>query len=109
MAQKVQVILVDDIDGGSATETVSFALDGTSYEIDLSTKNAARLRDVVAPYVASARKVGGRSTRRSSGRRAAAGENRTAEIRAWAKSKNMKVSERGRVSAEIVAKYDAAH
>ncbi len=108
MAQKVQVILVDDIDGGNATETVSFALDGTSYEIDLSTKNAAKLRDAVAPYLASARRVGGRSSRRSA-RRSSAGGNRTAEIRAWAKSKNMKISERGRISADIVAKYDAAH
>jgi hypothetical protein len=110
VAQKVQVILVDDIDGGSATETVSFGLDGLSYEIDLSAKNAAKLRDTFASYVGAARKVGaGRRSSRRSGRRTAAGGNRNAEIRAWAKSKNMKVSERGRLPADIVEKYDAAH
>jgi len=111
VAQKVQVILVDDIDGGTATETVSFGLDGASYEIDLSAKNAAKLRDTFASYVGSARKVagGGRRSSRRSGRRGAGGGNRTAEIRAWAKSKNMKVSERGRLPADVVEKYDAAH
>jgi hypothetical protein len=112
VAQKVQVILVDDIDGGNATETVAFALDGVSYEIDLSAKNAAKFRDSLASYVGAARKTGstrggGRSGRRA-GRRAAAG-NRNAEIRAWARSKNIAVSQRGRLSADVIAKYDAAH
>jgi nucleoid-associated protein Lsr2 len=111
VAQKVQVILVDDIDGGNATETVSFGLDGASYEIDLSAKNAAKLRDTFASYVGSARKVGsgGRRSSRRGGRRASAAGNRNAEIRAWAKSKNMKVSERGRLPADVIEKYDAAH
>ena len=109
MAQKVQVILVDDIDGGAATETVGFALDGVSYEIDLSAKNAAKLRDAFASYVGAARKVGsGRRPGRRAGRRAS-GDDRNAQIRAWAKSKNLKVSERGRLPGDIVAKYDAAH
>jgi len=108
VAQKVQVILVDDIDGGSAVETVSFSVDGTSYEIDLSAKNAAKLRDTFGTYVGAARKVGGRA-RRGAGRRAAGASNRTAEIRAWAKSNKVKVSERGRISAEVAAKFDAAH
>ncbi len=106
MAQKVQVILVDDIDGGPATETVSFSLDGASYEVDLSAKNAAKLRDAFAAYVGAARKVGSRSARR---RRSSGADNRTAQIRAWAKSKNLNVNERGRIPAEIVAKYEAAH
>ena len=106
MAQKVQVILVDDIDGGSAVETVAFSLDGSSYEIDLSAKNAAKLRDAFASYVGAARKVGGRSRGRASAKRG--GNNRTAEIRAWAKSNKVKVSERGRISAEVVAKFEAA-
>jgi Lsr2 len=111
VAQKVQVILVDDIDGGSAVETVGFSLDGVSYEVDLSTKNANKLRDAFAPYVGAARKVGGRAGRRATAvKRAAAGaSNRTAEIRAWAKSNKVKVSERGRISADVVAKFDAAH
>src|SRR3954447_26296405 len=61
MAQKVQVILVDDLDGGSADETVSFSLDGVAYEIDLSDKNAAAFRDSLAQYVGLARRVGGRA------------------------------------------------
>ena len=61
MAQKVQVILVDDIDGGEAEESVSFALDGMNYEIDLSAGNATALREALAPWVGHARRVGGRS------------------------------------------------
>jgi Lsr2 len=110
VAQKVQVILVDDIDGGSAVETVGFSLDGVSYEIDLSSKNAAKLRDAFAGYVGSARRVGGRSGRRGAApKRSSAAPNRTAEIRAWAKSNKVKVSERGRISADVVAKYEAAN
>ncbi|MCU0266492.1 MAG: Lsr2 family protein [Actinomycetia bacterium] len=108
MAQKVQVVLVDDIDGGAAQETVAFALDGVSYEIDLSAPNAATLREAFAPYVGAARKAGARTSRRAGARRAAAGS-RSAEIRAWAKEQGLKVSERGRISADVVAKYDAAH
>lgn len=109
MAQKVQVILVDDLSGGSADETVSFSLDGVSYEIDLSTDNAAKLRDVLNPYVESARRVGGRAQR---GRRRAArdgGGAKTQEIRAWAKSKGYEVSERGRIPASIVEEFEKAH
>jgi hypothetical protein len=109
VAQKVQVILVDDIDGGAAIETVSFSVDGTSYEIDLSAKNAGKLRDAFAGYVGAARKVGGRPVARRPGRRSTGGDNRTAQIRAWAKGKNLKVNERGRIPAAIVAKYEAAH
>ncbi len=105
MAQKVQIILVDDVDGGSADETVSFALDGTGYEIDLSHKNAAQLRDALAPWVGSARKAS--TSRRGRGRGRQAGD--AGEIRAWAKSQGIKVSERGRVSAEVRAQYEAAH
>ena len=66
MAQKVQIILEDDLDGSEASQTISFALDGTSYEIDLNDKNAAVLRDALATYVGHARKVSGsRRGRRS--------------------------------------------
>jgi hypothetical protein len=110
MAQKVQVILVDDIDGGSAEETVSFSLDGVSYEIDLSSANAAKMRDTLAPYVGTARRVGGRSTSgRGRGRRAGGGDNRTAEIREWARTNGYTVNERGRIAADVVAAYDKAH
>jgi Lsr2 len=107
VAQKTTVVLIDDIDGGSATETVAFALDGTGYEIDLSAKNAGKLREAFAPYVGAARKTGARAMTRR--RRPTGGDGRTAQIRAWAKSKNLKVNERGRIPADIVAKYDAAH
>ena len=113
MAQKVTVLLVDDIDGGSADETVSFSLDGVSYEIDLSAKNAGKLRDAFAQYVGQARRVGARSAGgRSIGRgraRRAGGDNRTAEIREWARSNGHKVNERGRIPATVVEAYDKAH
>jgi hypothetical protein len=105
MAQKVQVTLVDDLDGESkAAETVAFAIDGQPYEIDLTKANAARLRDALAPFVGAARKAGGR---RPGARRSRGGDSRVAEIRAWAKAQGLKVNERGRIPADIVAKYDA--
>jgi Lsr2 len=108
VAQKTQVILIDDIDGGPATETVAFSLDGSAYEIDLTAANAGRLRDAFAPYVGAARRTGSRSGNARRSRRSA-GDGRTATIRAWAKDKNLKVNERGRIPADIVAQYDAAH
>ena len=113
MAQKVQVVLIDDIDGGDADETVTFALDGVTYEIDLNTDNAAKLRDAFALWVGNARRVSGRapSTRgasRSSGRRSSGGED-TAAIREWAKENGHEVSERGRISAAVREAYAAAH
>lgn len=113
MAQKIQVILVDDIDGGTAEETVSFALDGVSYEIDLSSKNAKKLRDALAPYVAEARKSRSGGRRRTSGAGGASrrrgGGGGAAEIRAWARDNGYEVSERGRVSEEVRSAYEAAH
>ena len=106
MAQKVNIVLVDDLDGSEATETVTFGLDGTTYEIDLNDKNAAKLRDALALYVGSARKAG-RSGRASGGRQARGGDSRVAEIRAWAKEQGLSVNERGRIPADIVEKYDA--
>jgi hypothetical protein len=109
MAQKVTVLLVDDIDGGPADETVSFSLDGVSYEIDLSSKNAASFRDSLAQYVGTARRAGGRGTGRTSGRRRAPGDNRTAQIREWARTNGHKVNERGRIPATVIEAYDKAH
>src|ERR1044071_1748326 len=105
MAQKVQVLLVDDLDGGEASETVSFALDGSSYEIDLSGKNAEELRDAFAKYVGAARKAGRAQTSsssrssgssRRSGGSAAMDRDQAAAIRSWAKKQGLKVSDRGR-------------
>jgi hypothetical protein len=106
MAQKVQVVLIDDLDGGPADETVRFSLDGTSYEIDLSSANAARLRNTFAEFVGHARKSGGRASSKRS-RRADGG--RSAEIRAWAREQGLAVNERGRIPADLAAKFDAAH
>lgn len=115
MAQKVQVLLVDDIDGGTADETVTFGLDGVTYEIDLTSDNAAKLRDAFAQWVASARKVSGRSSGRSSSGRSTSSSTRSArsneaqEVREWAKANGYQVSERGRISAEVKKAYDDAH
>ena len=110
MAQKVQVILVDDLDGGAADETVTFALDGVSYEIDLSTKHAQELRDAFASWVGNARKVSSHTSSRPT-RRAGrnAGSARATEIREWARENGYQVNDRGRISQEIQSAYDAAH
>jgi len=107
MAQKVNIILVDDLDGTEATETVSFGIDGTSYEIDLNDANASALRDALSGYVGHARKVtgGGRRARRSGG----GSSSNTKDVRAWAKGQGMEVSERGRISTDVQQAYDAAH
>ena len=114
MAQKVQVLLVDDLDGGTADETVTFGLDGVTYEIDLTADNAAKLRDAFASWVAHGRKVSGRSSSRSAGRPAstttrAARSGQAQEIREWAKANGYEVSERGRIPAEVKKAYEDAH
>jgi hypothetical protein len=109
MAQKVQVLLVDDLDGSEATETVAFGLDGASYEIDLSTGNAGKLRKELASYVEHARKANAPAAARRRRARTGPGRERSAQIRAWAKQRGYKVNERGRIPANIVAEYEAAH
>lgn len=111
MAQRVQIILEDDFDGTEADDTVLFGLDGAEYEVDLSGENAQRLRDALAPWVAVARKTGGRRKRgasNASATKSPAGTS-TGEIRAWAQAEGYEVSSRGRVSAEIRDAYDKAH
>jgi hypothetical protein len=123
MARKVQVILSDDLDDSiSADETVSFSLDGTTYEIDLSDKNASEMRDVFAKYVDAARKVSGRGNRASgAGRAKATGGSAPAggggrmdreqagAIRDWARKNGHEVSDRGRIPGSVVEAYEAAH
>ncbi|MEV8310617.1 Lsr2 family protein [Streptomyces flavidovirens] len=111
MAQKVQVLLVDDLDGGEADETVTFALDGKTYEIDLTTANADKLRGLLDPYTKSGRRTGGRAASgRGKARAAAAGGNQnTAEIRKWAKANGYNVNDRGRVPADIREAYEKAN
>jgi Lsr2 len=106
MAQKVTVALEDDLEGGAADETVRFGLDGTDYEIDLSTRNANAFRRKLAPFIDHARRTG-RGPRRRPGRSAASRE-RSGGIRAWAKEQGIAVSDRGRIPASVVEQYEAA-
>ena len=106
MAQKVHIVLIDDIDQSDAEETVTFGLDGKEFAIDLNKKNARSLRDALAPYVAHARPVS-RGGRRSTTK--AAGGTAPSEIRAWARENGFDVPERGRVAAEVREAYAAAH
>lgn len=110
MAQRVNVVLVDDLDGSDADETVTFALDGTEYEIDLSSANAAKLRDSLAVWVGHGRRVGGRRRRGAAvsknGSKSAASP---AEIREWARNNGWDVPDRGRVASEVREAYEAAH
>jgi hypothetical protein len=105
VAQRVVVQLTDDIDGKPAAETVTFGLDGRTFEIDLSEKNARALRKDLAPWVASARRVSGR---RGRGPRAANGSGTGVDpkaVRAWAAAQGIDVSPRGRISSEVLEKY----
>ncbi|NUO91488.1 MAG: Lsr2 family protein [Dermatophilaceae bacterium] len=109
MAQRVEVVLIDDIDGGDAEETVTFALDGVTYEIDLSDKNAKKLRDDFATWTGHARRSG--AAKASSRRRSPGSAKRTdlTAVREWARANGHAVSDRGRISAEIQSAYDKAH
>ncbi|MFC5286812.1 Lsr2 family protein [Actinokineospora guangxiensis] len=112
MAQKVTVSLVDDIDGSEAEESVEFAIDGATYQIDLSSKNADRLRSALADFVDHARRSGGR--KRPAGKATAGRAPRTASadreqnqaIREWARKQGMKVSDRGRIPSEVLDAYN---
>ncbi len=112
MAQKVQTLFIDDIDGGEAEGTVRFALDGTEYEIDLSAEHSDELRSALGKYVTHARKTG--SAARRGGRapglagRAARPALNTTEVRSWARENGFDIKDRGRVPAELVAKFQAA-
>ena len=111
MAQRTQTILIDDVDGGEGAETVTFALDGVTYEIDLSKSNASALRDAMAPWVGHGRRVPGRSSgpARIGGRKASASNSDSAAVRQWARSNGHTVSERGRISSVVMDAYAAAH
>jgi hypothetical protein len=112
VAQKIQTLFIDDIDGGAAEGTVRFALDGTDYEIDLNAKHSEELRSALGKYVSHARKVGGSARRgsRAAGRagRGTGSALNTTEIRNWAREQGYDIKDRGRVPADLVAKYQAA-
>src|ERR1700754_4466470 len=108
VAQVQEVRLIDDVDGGAADETVEFGIDGKSYEIDLSDANAGKLRDAFAAYVGSARRLGGRQrggAASAAARRPLVDREQNQAIREWARKRGMKVSERGRIPAEVLAAY----
>lgn len=110
MARKVEVTLIDDIDGTSAERTVEFSIDGTSYEIDLSEANITKLKDAMAEFVENARRTGARkSAARRTGRTPASGVGSPKDVRAWAAKQGHEISARGRIPAEIQNAYDAAH
>jgi len=106
MAQRTQILYVDDIDGSEAVGTVRFGFDGSYYEIDLSKKHADQLAKAIEPFVAAARKV-------PSSRRAVRGSRPArhdqSDVRAWARSQGLKVSDRGRIPADVLARYESAH
>lgn len=109
MAQVQEVRFIDDIDGDAADETVGFGIDGKSYEIDLSQANAGKLRDALAAYVAAARRLGGRRRGGAAAstpvRRPVVDKEQNQAIREWARKRGMKVSERGRIPADVLEAY----
>ena len=110
MATQIQKILIDDLDGGEANETVTFAIDGSAYEIDLSGDNAKKLREALSSFVSSARRAEGASARgRKRGGNQRPSREKSSEIRAWAKAHGISVSERGRIASSVVEQYEAAH
>jgi len=103
MVQKIQVVLVDDLDGGDATEAIGFALDGVTYEIDLNANHASELRAAFSPFVEAGRRT---TSRKGAARPRSKGD--VAKIRAWAQENNYEVSSRGRIPAKIREAFYAA-
>jgi hypothetical protein len=103
MAQKVVTLLEDDLDGSKASETILFALDGVEYAIDLNDAHASELREALSRFIKAARKTGGRA------RTARAGSSNAREVRLWAAGQGLQVNTRGRIQADIMEKYEAAH
>ncbi|MFP5068220.1 histone-like nucleoid-structuring protein Lsr2 [Pseudonocardia nantongensis] len=117
MAQQTTITLVDDLDGNEADEQVEFAVDGRTYEIDLSSGNAERLRESLAPYVAAGRRVTGRRSGAAAGSGAPSSSNGSSAseraanraVREWAIGQGMKISERGRIPSSVLEAYQNAH
>jgi hypothetical protein len=107
MAQRIQTLLIDDLDGGEADGTVRFGLDGTDYEIDLSAAHSDELRQALAEYIPHARRAGGTARSAARIRRGGAALD-TAKVREWAKGEGIEVKDRGRVPAGVVEQYKTA-
>jgi hypothetical protein len=108
MSKNVSVVVTDDLDGSAGAETVAFGFDGVNYEIDLAETNRARLEGTFAPFIEGGRKVT-RGTRRRAGTRAGGPSMDRGAVRAWAREAGMTISERGRISAEVMNQYEASH
>ncbi len=108
MAQRIQLLLIDDLDGGEAAGTVRFGLDGTDDEIDLSAAHSDELRKALERYVTHARRLGGTATRSAARSRRAGAAVDTAKVREWAKGQGIEVKDRGRVPADVVEQYKTA-
>lgn len=108
MAQKVEILLIDDVDGTEAHETVEFGADGVAYEIDLNSDNARQLRDTLERWAAHARRTGGRRKSGTSGAARSGGNSESKAIRAWAQDNGHEISARGRIPEDIVQAYRAA-
>ena len=104
MAKRVNTVVTDDIDGSPAAEAVSFSFDGRTYEIDLGPANRERMQKLLQPFIDAGRRAGGRRPSRS-----ASSRQKTAAIRAWALDQGLQVAERGRISVDVVRRYNAAH
>jgi hypothetical protein len=108
VAQKIQTLFIDDLDGSAAEGTVRFGLDGTEYEIDLNAGHARELRDALARYMDAARRVGSARRPARGGRRGPADDLNAVEVREWAKAQGIEVKDRGRVPADLVVKFRTA-
>lgn len=111
MARKVEVTILDDIDGTEADGTVDFALDGIEYEIDLSKTNTEQLRSALAPFLTAARKAPAAARQRTPKRAPKAATHEgpsTSEVRAWAQQHGIEISGRGRIPADVYVKFEEA-
>jgi hypothetical protein len=104
MSKKVSTVITDDLDGSSGAEAVRFTFDGRAYEIDLGPANRERLLESLLPFIDAGRRTG----LKKAGRKAASRAD-LAAVRAWATEQGLQVAERGRISADVIARYDAAH
>jgi hypothetical protein len=108
MSKRISLVITDDLDGSDNAQTVSFGLDGVSYEIDLSDENRAKLEQALAPFIDAGRRVQRSGRRRQAGQPRVSPFDRTA-LRTWAKSAGLNVSERGRISRDVLRQYEASH
>lgn len=108
MARREVIILVDDVDGTEASETIRFAFEGREFELDLSEQNAAAMREAMTPWVSAARRIGGRQVGAGGRERARRDSAQTAAIRAWAAENGHQVSTHGRIPAAVERAFHEA-